>query len=90
MVMHTRFSKSQAFVALPLIGGGRCLAALDLAFDKPTYFSEAAKEQMTAVASLCAHALDRAFLFDRIRHRANALEVALRAHDAARLQSQMG
>ena len=78
---------------LPLTSRGQLVGTMELGFDRPHTFDGAARAFLTAVADLCAHAIDRAQLFhservarehaERIAEQTRALELASREFSAA-------
>lgn len=69
----------RAQLMAPLIAGGATIGALGVAFSVERTFSEAEQQLVTAIASQCAVALERARLFERERELREAAEKANRA-----------
>lgn len=60
-------SNHEAVAALPLVVDGRVIGGLSLRFAEARRFPRAEQEYLTAIAGLCAQALDRARLFESER-----------------------
>ncbi len=69
----------RAQVMAPLIAGGATIGALGVAFSVERTFSESEQQLVTAVASQCAVALERARLFENEKELREAAEKANRA-----------
>src|SRR5690606_20429678 len=67
------------WAALPLRARGRTIGALTLTFDHAREFSAAERDYVMALANQCAHALDRAHLYEAERHARQQAQEANRA-----------
>jgi PAS domain S-box-containing protein len=80
-----------ALVKLPLLSEGRALGALSFAFGRPRPFDPALRRFLSAVAAQCAHALERARLYEAERAaRAEAEAVAARARQLLDVTERLG
>jgi signal transduction histidine kinase/PAS domain-containing protein len=80
---------TQAVAAIPLIANGRRLGAIGLSFRSEQHFDADEKTFMLGLAATCAHALERARLYDEAlgaRHDAQAAAEALEG-ERARLET---
>jgi serine phosphatase RsbU (regulator of sigma subunit)/CHASE3 domain sensor protein len=66
-----------AWATLPLVGHGRTLGAIIVAFDRERSFSAEDRSALAAIADQCAIALDRALVFAREREISTTLQHSL-------------
>jgi len=76
-----RVSADEAVVVLPLVLERRALGSIELIYDRPRRFSEDDRRELLALARVCAHAVDRAYLFDVAQLERRRAEEANRAKD---------
>ncbi|HEY8446965.1 MAG TPA: GAF domain-containing protein [Thermomicrobiales bacterium] len=67
---------SEAWAALPLVASDRVLGALSLNYEKSRRFSEDERRYVTALADLCAQALERTWLYAALREANDRFELA--------------
>lgn len=75
-----QLTDKQAWAFLPLLGSGRPIGALLLAYNEPHRFTAAERSILTPLAGLIAQALDRARLYDAKHGLAHALQQTLLPH----------